>query len=210
MVAPEASSAPRELNAEFVDQLEAIATDPEITAVVVCSETDRHQAIVETLAAHGKHLFVEKPIGLAADDAYETANAIEKAGIKFQTGYFMRSFSTTLMLKRLVDEGFFGKITRARASNCHSGALGGWFDKKPNDVASDWNWMADPKQSGVGGFGDLGTHVLDLLLWMFGNVKTATATLDMGTARYPGCDETGEGVPGVRERRHRHTRGRLG
>ena len=184
----------RELNAEFVDQLEAIAADDGISGVVVCSETDRHQRIVETLAAHGKHLFVEKPLGMASDDAYQTANAIEKAGVHFQTGYFMRGSAPILTLKRLVDEGFFGKVTRVRASNCHSGSLGGWFDAKPNDPASDWRWMADPKQSGVGAFGDLGTHVLDLMLWMFGPVKAATATLNMGTARYDGCDETGEGL----------------
>jgi predicted dehydrogenase len=184
----------RELNAQFVDELKSLAADPDIQGVVVCCETDRHQAVVETLAAHGKHLFVEKPLGLKAADAYESAQAIEQAGVKFQTGYFMRGMPSIRTLKKLVDEGFFGHISRVRASNCHSGALGGWFDARPNDPAGDWRWMADPKQSGVGGFGDLGTHVLDLLLWMFGPVKTATATLDPGTKRYEGCDETGEGM----------------
>lgn len=184
----------KELNAEFVEKLDAIASDPEIVGVVVCSETDRHQPIVDSLAAHGKHLFVEKPLGLRADDAYAMAGAIEKAGVRFQTGYFMRGMPNVLMLKKLVDEGFFGKITRVRASNCHSGALGGWFDSKPADPASDWRWMADVNQSGVGGFGDLGTHVLDLLLWIFGPVQAVTATLHMGTQRYEGCDETGEGL----------------
>ncbi len=184
----------KELNAEFVEQLDLIANDPEIEGVVVCSETDRHQPLVEMLAAHGKHLFVEKPLGLRYDDAYAMAAAIEQAGVRFQTGYFMRGMPNVLMLKKLVDDGFFGKITRVRASNCHSGALGGWFDSKPTDPASDWRWMADVKQSGVGGFGDLGTHVLDLLLWFFGPVKTVTATIDMGTRRYEGCDETGEGM----------------
>ena len=32
--------------------------------------------------------------------------------------------------------------------------------------------MADPAQAGVGGFGDLGTHSLDILLWLMGDVKT--------------------------------------
>lgn len=184
----------RELGAEFADKLEVIASDPEINGVVVCSETDRHQPIVETLAAHGKHLFVEKPLGMRADDAYAMAETIEKAGVHFQTGYFMRGMPAVLELKRLVDGGFFGKITRVRASNCHGGALGGWFDAKPNDPASDWRWMADPKQAGVGAFGDLGTHVLDLMLWIFGPVKTGTATLELGTKRYEGCDETGEAL----------------
>lgn len=184
----------KELNAEFVEKLDLIAEDPEIVGVVICSETDRHQPLVETFAAHGKHLFVEKPLGLRADDAYAMANAIEKAGVRFQTGYFMRGMANLQLLKKLVEEGFFGKVTRVRASNCHNGSLGGWFDSKPNDPSHDWRWMADVRQSGVGAFGDLGTHVLDLMLWLFGPVKSVTATLSPVTARYEGCDETGEGL----------------
>jgi predicted dehydrogenase len=54
--------------------------------------------------------------------------------------------------------------------------------------------MADPKRSGIGGFGDLGTHMLDLLMWWLGDVATCTAVVDTGTARYPDCDELGEGL----------------
>jgi predicted dehydrogenase len=46
----------------------------------------------------------------------------------------------------------------------------------------------------VGAFGDLGTHGLDILIWLFGEVESVTATLDNGTARYPDCDETGEAI----------------
>ena len=54
--------------------------------------------------------------------------------------------------------------------------------------------MADPAVAGCGAFGDLGTHVLDLLIWLCGDVSAATAQLDVGTARYGDCDETGEGL----------------
>ncbi len=54
--------------------------------------------------------------------------------------------------------------------------------------------MADPSQAGVGAFGDLGTHALDLLLWMMGEVKEVTASIRPVTGRYGECDETGEGI----------------
>jgi 1,5-anhydro-D-fructose reductase (1,5-anhydro-D-mannitol-forming) len=55
--------------------------------------------------------------------------------------------------------------------------------------------MTDPAQAGVGAFGDLGTHALDLLLWMFGKVDRVTATLAGAINRYgPACDETGEAL----------------
>jgi predicted dehydrogenase len=99
----------------------------------------------------------------------------------------MRSSPVAQFLKAQVDSGAFGKITRVRGSNCHSGALGGWFDK-------EWRWMADPTIAGCGAFGDLGTHSLDLLIWLCGEVSAVTAQLDNGKARYPDCDETGEAL----------------
>jgi predicted dehydrogenase len=173
--------------AQVEGNLDTILADRDITAVIICSETNRHVDLVVPTARAGKALFVEKPLGFATDDAFTMAAAIEEAGVAFQTGYFRRGDAQTLFLKQQLDTGAFGKVTRVRMSNCHSGALGGWFD-------GEWRWMADPTQSGVGAFGDLGTHALDILLWYFGEVATCTAQIDPGTARYAGCDETGEGL----------------
>ena len=167
--------------------LDTILADPEVTAVIVCTETNRHTAVVPQIAAAKKHVFVEKPLGFAGADAKVMADAIESAGVLFSTGYFSRGNAKLRFVKEQIEKGHFGKITRARMSNCHSGALGGWFD-------GEWRWMADPSVSGCGGFGDLGTHALDILLWLFGPVAQATGQLDSGTARYAGCDETGEGM----------------
>jgi len=182
-----------ELGAAVVADVKEIWRDKSIAGAVICSETNRHLDLVLAGARAKKHLFVEKPLGMASRDGYKMAAAIEKAGVTFQTGYFMRGLPVHLYLKQLIDAGGFGKITRARGSNCHEGALGGWFDARPENPADDWRWMADPAVSGVGAFGDLGTHALDILLWLLGDVTSATGTVDVGTNRYAGCDETGEG-----------------
>jgi predicted dehydrogenase len=177
-----------ELKAPVVPDASTIWNDERIDSVIICSETDRHESLVTAAAAAGKHMFVEKPLGLGADDAYRMANAIKQAGVLFQTGYFQRGIPAHLFLKEQVEKGTFGKITRVRATNCHSGALGDWF-------TPEWLWMTDLGQAGVGAFGDLGTHALDLLLWMFGMVDQVTATLDTAITRYgPECDETGEAL----------------
>ena len=168
-------------------ELNVILNDPEVTSVIVCSETNRHEDLVLPLAQAKKHLFVEKPLGYGSKDANRMAEAIDKAGVLFSTGYFQRGDANHIFLKEQIAKGAFGKITRVRGSNCHSGALGRWFD-------TEWRWMADPKIAGVGAFGDLGTHSLDILLWLFGDVTSVTAQLDNGTNAYAGCDETGEGL----------------
>jgi len=176
------------LGATIVTDLNQIWNDPKIVAVVICSETDRHLDLVLAAAKARKHVYAEKPLGIDAKDSYAMAKAMQDAGVMFQTGYFMRGEPVMQFLKQQVADGAFGKITRIRGCNAHSGALGGWFDK-------DYRWMADPKQSGIGGFGDLGTHSLDIMLWIMNEpVDRVAAVTSNGTARYEGCDELGEGI----------------
>ena len=54
--------------------------------------------------------------------------------------------------------------------------------------------MTDMEQAGVGAFGDLGTHALDIMMWIMGDVDRVTAALDVAVDNYDGCDEYGEGL----------------
>lgn len=177
-----------ELNSQIPDELDAVWSDDDVSAVIICSETNRHQPLVLAAAAAQKHMFVEKPLGLAAVDAYRMADAIEAAGLLFQTGYFMRGNPIHLFLKEQIEQGHFGHITRFRHTNCHAGSLGDWF-------TPDWLWMTDPAQAGVGAFGDLGTHSLDIMLWLMGGAAQVAATVQVVTGRYgENCDEMGEAL----------------
>jgi 1,5-anhydro-D-fructose reductase (1,5-anhydro-D-mannitol-forming) len=183
-----------DLGSRTVAEAKEIWSDPAITAVVICSETNRHRELVLAGAEAKKHMFVEKPLGITARESQEMAAAIEANKLLFTTGYFMRTFGQHLFLKEQIAAGAFGKITRVRGSNCHSGSLGGWFDEKADAPADSWRWMADPKIAGVGGFGDLGTHSLDILMWMLGDVEAITADVKVVTGRYGDCDESGEAL----------------
>ncbi len=175
------------LGARVVKDPAEVWGDRSITAVVICSETNRHEALVRSAAAAGKHLFVEKPLGMGGKDASEMAAAVERAGVLFQTGYFMRGNPIYRFLKAQVEAGGLGRVTRYRQSNCHAGSLKGWFD-------TEWRWMADPAQAGCGAFGDLGTHALDIMLWLLGEPESVTARVAAATGRYGDCDEYGEGM----------------
>jgi predicted dehydrogenase len=176
-----------ELGTSVAKSLDEVWADPQVTGVVICSETDRHYDLVMAGAKARKNMFVEKPLGITAKESYAMAEAIEKAGVLFTTGYFNRTIPEHLFLKEQIAQGNFGKITRIRGSNCHNGSLGGWFD-------TEWRWMADPKIAGVGAFGDLGTHLLDILMWLTGDVEVVTADIKVVTGRYGDCDESGEGL----------------
>jgi predicted dehydrogenase len=176
-----------ETDVQAVADLKTIWADAEVSAIVVLSETNRHHELVLAAAKAGKHLFVEKPLGITSRESREMADAIDQAGVLFTTGYFSRTDTKHLFLKDEIAKGNFGTITRVRASNSHNGSLGGWFDK-------DWRWMADPKIAGVGAFGDLGTHKLDILMWMLGDLEAVTGDIRAVTHRYGDCDECGEAL----------------
>ncbi|MBL9127049.1 MAG: Gfo/Idh/MocA family oxidoreductase, partial [Verrucomicrobiales bacterium] len=79
-----------ELGAQVAKRLDVIWGDPHVDAVVICSETDRHPALVRAAAKAGKHMFVEKPLGFTSSESIAMARDIEKAKLLFTTGYFMR------------------------------------------------------------------------------------------------------------------------
>jgi predicted dehydrogenase len=175
-----------------------IWSDREVSAVVICSETNRHRELVLAAARAGKHIYAEKPLGITAGESREMADAISRAGVLFTTGYYMRTLPQHLFLKQQVDAGAFGRITRIAGSNCHAGSLKGWFDADPGKPWEDWRWMADPKVAGVGAFGDLGTHSLDIMMLLCGAVDTVTAQTRVVTGRYGDCDEAGTALLGFR------------
>jgi predicted dehydrogenase len=172
---------------EVVDSYQAALGDG-VDAVVICSQTDLHRELVLATVDAGKHLFVEKPLGIGAKDAREMADAIDQAGVIFQTGYFMRGSPWAQYTHAAVRERRLGQLTRLRLSNAHNGVTAQWLE--------DWTWMLDPQRAGVGALGDLGTHVLDLCLWwMEGDpVVAATGAVGTATGRHDNIDEYGEAM----------------
>ncbi|HEY3332726.1 MAG TPA: Gfo/Idh/MocA family oxidoreductase [Capsulimonadaceae bacterium] len=177
-----------EVGGAFAD-VKTILADPQVTSVIICSETCQHVDLVADCAAAGKHIFCEKPLGLGAADANAIADAIEKAGVIFQTGFFSRGFPVHQFIKQEVAAGHLGKVTRVRYSNCHQGLLAGWF-------ATEWKWITDAKLAGGGAMLDLGAHHLDLILTTLtpteGEVVSVAASLGNATGiAGPEIDEYG-------------------
>jgi predicted dehydrogenase len=161
--------------------------DPTVAGIVILSETRLHAELAIGAAQAGKHVFVEKPLGVGAKDAAEIAAAIEKAGVRFTSGYHLRTIAKNLFIKENIAKGHFGRIVRAHCSFCNDCVLQGEFD-------NEWKWTVDPQWGAVGAFADIGTHALDMLMWLLGDVEAVAADVRSVTGRYPASDEIGQGT----------------
>ena len=87
---------------------------PDLDAVIVLSQTNRHESLVRQIARANKHCFVEKPLGIGLADARKMMQALEAADVIFHTGYFNRTIPEHRLLKRLIAAAAFGEISRIR------------------------------------------------------------------------------------------------
>jgi predicted dehydrogenase len=174
--------------AKVAASVDEVLSDPEVTGVMIMSETNRHHDLVLAAAKAHKAMFVEKPLAITGKDAAEMADAIDKAGVFFTTGYFMRTSPKYQFIKEQIEKGAFGKITRAYAANCHNAGREGEFDN------SFHHWFTEENQAGGGAFIDMGTHAVDLLMWLLGDVESATGDLSAVATKYGGNDDCGEAL----------------
>jgi predicted dehydrogenase len=174
-------------DAKAAKSVAEVLGDARVAGVVILSETKLHAELAKAAAGAGKHVFIEKPIGVGASDAAEIADAIEKAKVLFTTGYHLRAIPKYIFIKENLDKGNLGKIVRLECSFSNDSVLQGAFDKQ-------CQWTVDAKWGALGSFADTGTHALDMLMWLMGDVEAVTAEIRTVLNRYPNCDEAGQGL----------------
>lgn len=175
-----------DLNARAVRDVADLWKDPEVAGVIIASETCRHAELAVAAAKAGKHLFVEKPLAVTAKDADEMAAAIEKAGVFFTIGYVLRTVSQHLFIREQVIKGHLGKIVRVHCTYSNAAVFEGLFD--------ECRWTVDPAQAGGGGFGDIGVHALDLVMWLMGDIEAVAAHVHNVSGKYPAVEDYGEAL----------------
>ena len=94
-----------------------IFADANIDAVLICSSTDTHAALIEDAARAGKHIFCEKPIALDLETIDQALEAVAKAGVSLQIGFNRRFDPNFAEAKRLVDEGALGAVHIVRVTS---------------------------------------------------------------------------------------------
>lgn len=133
---------------------------PEVDAVVVAVPNQFHESLaVEALSA-GKHVLLEKPMGMNAEAARNIYKASRQTDRRLMVAHQMRWESIPMQIKEQVNRGELGRIYTAKTGLYRRKGIPGWG-----------TWFTRMDQSGGGPLIDIGVHMLDLALHLMGNPK---------------------------------------
>jgi predicted dehydrogenase len=158
--------------------LEALLGDPAIDAVSICSLPNLHAQQAVTAAKAGKHLIIEKPLGLAWADCVAVRDAVVAAGVRVCVCFECRFSSQFQAIKAVIDQGLLGQVHYGEIDYFHG--IGPWYGQ------FRWNVRRD---TGGSSLLSAGCHALDaLLLCMGGDIESVislgTRSQDPNFARY--------------------------
>ncbi|MBQ8850308.1 MAG: Gfo/Idh/MocA family oxidoreductase [Clostridia bacterium] len=136
-----------------------LLSDPEIEVVHVCTPNRSHSFITVDALHAGKHVMCEKPMAINSVEAKKMIDAAKETGKKLSIGYQSRFRDDSMFMKKESEDGTFGDIYYAKATALRRRAV------------PTWGVFLNEYEQGGGPLIDIGTHALDLTLWMMNNYK---------------------------------------
>jgi predicted dehydrogenase len=157
---------------QFRDLAAALAGDAD--AVVITTATVEHADVAVRAVNAGKHVFVEKLLGVTTDEVDTIIAAARAAAVALTVALPRLSEHYTRTIDRLLSEHRYGDLTYARVRLAHDGSIKDWLPKR----------FYDPAEAAGGAFTDLGCHPVYLLDHFFGRLPASvSATYGQMTGR---------------------------
>ena len=149
------------------DSEAALLADPEIDAVYIASPVVLHAKQAMAAAEAGKHILIEKPLAMTAQEGQKVIDYCEAKGVKIAAGLMMRFGSYIQAMKQAIADGKIGKPVSGFAQfTC-------WYPEIPGA------WRQTKAASGGGAMMDMGVHCIDLMQYILdSNAKEVAAFHD--------------------------------
>lgn len=151
---------------------QTVFDDPAIDLIAISTPNTSHFDLAARALAAGKHVSVDKPFTVNTGEARELADLAKKAGRLLTVFHNFRHYSDFLALKKLLADGTLGDIAYLESH----------FDRWSPQVPDAWREKPGP---GSGTWWDLGPHLVDQVLQLFGRPRAVTA--DMAVQRPGGA-----------------------
>ena len=157
-----------------------LVNHPEVDAIYIATPPSSHMQYALMAAEAGKPAYVEKPMARNYKECRKMIDAFEAAGLPLFVAYYRRALPRFLKIKSIIGSGEIGEVRFANVV----------MHKKPaaSDLKGQENWRVQPEISGGGYFVDLGSHMLDILQFYFGNIISAEGRAVNQASLYPAED----------------------
>ncbi len=146
-------------DAKVYTDYKELLKDPSIEVVHVCTPNRPHSFITVDPLEAGKHVMCEKPMAINSAEAKKMLDAAARTGKKLSIGYQSRFRDDAQYMKAEAEAGTFGDIYYAKATALRRRAV------------PTWGVFLNEYEQGGGPLIDIGTHALDLTLWMMNNYR---------------------------------------
>jgi scyllo-inositol 2-dehydrogenase (NADP+) len=162
-----ASSRSEQIARDFPDATiaatpQALIESPDITLVVIASPNETHAGLARSALLAGKHVIVDKPFTLEASQADELIELARSRSLVLSVFQNRRWDGDFLTLERTIAEGRLGEIFHYEAH----------FDRFRPEIKAGWKELPKP---GTGILYDLGAHLIDQALYLFGMPEAIAA-----------------------------------
>lgn len=150
--------------ARLVATPEEAFADPAVDLVVIAAPNDRHAPLAIQALDAGKAVVVDKPFALDFSEARTVVDTAERTGRLLSVFHNRRWDADFLTLQALIAEGRLGRVTRFESR----------FDRYRPEVRDRWREADVP---GAGVWMDLGPHLIDQALTLFGPPRSVFARI---------------------------------
>jgi predicted dehydrogenase len=138
-----------------------LVADPRVEAVSITAPNFLHREMGVAFARAGKHIWIEKPVGLSAGDARAIVGDVQVS-----VGFNYRNAPAVERARQLIADGAVGRVTHARVR------LFSDYAAHPDGALS---WRFERARGGNGVLGDLGAHGVDLTRFLLGEIESLVA-----------------------------------
>lgn len=139
--------------------------NPEIDAVYIASPVNMHLSQAKLAADYGKHILLEKPLALNAEEAQELLAYCAARKVRIAAGFMMRFGTCINAMKHAYESGKIGRLISAYAHfTC-------WYPDIPG------SWRQEKALGGGGALMDMGVHMIDLIHYVTGSKTCQVAAM---------------------------------
>lgn len=148
----------------FTDDPMALIGAKDIDVIDICTPNSSHAQLAAKALAAGKHIYCEKPLCDNYADAKRIAELAAASGKVCTVVFNNRYLCAVARARQLIEQGRIGRILQFRFEYLHDSCT---------DPQKPAGWKQDRALCGAGGvLFDLGSHVLDLAVWLCGRFST--------------------------------------